>query len=118
MNFKKSLGIVGFTAVVQLGTLSVGAYAQDALTSTGSQQTAPAADSDLTARVKKALHSDPALYDKHIDVSMEKGKVVLRGFVSSAQDLQKAVRAATGAAGDRKVVNNLTIKEGGDGGSG
>ena len=45
---------------------------------------------------------------------MEKGKVVLRGYVSSAPELEKAVRAANEAAGSRKVVNNLTIKEGGD----
>ncbi|MDB6084350.1 MAG: hypothetical protein JWN43_2231 [Gammaproteobacteria bacterium] len=117
MSFKKSMGAVGFAAVVGLGVISAGVHAQDPHASTGSQQ-APSTDSDLTTRVKNALHSDPGLYDKHIDVSMEKGKVVLRGFVTSAEDLQKAMRAATAAAGDGKVVNNLTIKEGGDGGTG
>jgi osmotically-inducible protein OsmY len=73
---------------------------------------------DLAARVRQALHADPALFDKHINVTMEDGKVVLRGFVTSAEDLQKALRTADVTAGKDHVINKLTIKEGGDGGSG
>jgi osmotically-inducible protein OsmY len=116
MNLKKIVGTVGFAATVGLGILSVGVHAQDSLSS--SQQTSPSRTGDMAARVKQALHSDPALYDKHIDVSMEKGKVVLTGFVTSTDDLHKAIRAANETAGAKNVVNKLTIKEGGDGGTG
>ena len=119
MSLRKKLGTASVAAVVGLGMFSVGAQAQDALSSTGSQQmAAPSADGDLAARVKQALHSDPVLFDKHIDVSVDKGKVILKGFVSSTQSLQKALHAATGAAGGHEVVNNLTIKDEGDGGHG
>jgi osmotically-inducible protein OsmY len=49
---------------------------------------------------------------------MEKGKVVLTGYVTSTGDLHKAIRAANETAGEKNVVNKLTIKEGGDGGTG
>jgi len=70
-------------------------------------------DGELTKRVKAALHADPYFYDKHVTVSVEQGAVVLRGFVYSDWDLQDAIRIASKAAGDRRVVDNLSIKEGG-----
>lgn len=116
MNLHKSMSMMGLAAVLGLVSMGVAVHAQDGYASSGGRQAAPSPNGDLTARVKQALHSNPGLDDKHIDVSMEKGKVVLNGFVSSAQDLQKAVRAANDAVGEQKVVNNLTIKEGGGSG--
>jgi osmotically-inducible protein OsmY len=37
----------------------------------------------------------------------------LRGFVTSEWDLRDAIRIASKAAGDRRVVDNLSIKLGG-----
>jgi osmotically-inducible protein OsmY len=71
------------------------------------------ADEDLTNRVKTALHIDPYFYDKHVTVSVEKGSVVLRGFVFSGWQLQDALRIARKAAGNTPVIDNLSIKEGG-----
>jgi osmotically-inducible protein OsmY len=71
------------------------------------------ADQDLANRVKTALHVDPYFYDKHVTVSVEKGSVVLRGFVFSGWELQDALRIARKAAGNTPVVDNLSIKEGG-----
>jgi osmotically-inducible protein OsmY len=71
------------------------------------------ADEDLTNRIKNALHIDPYFYDKHVTVSVEKGAIVLRGFVFSAWQLQDALRIARKAAGNTLVVDNLSIKEGG-----
>jgi osmotically-inducible protein OsmY len=71
------------------------------------------ADEDLGNRVKTALHVDPYFYDKHVTVSVEKGSVVLRGFVFSAWQLQDALRIARKAAGNTPVVDNLSIKLGG-----
>jgi osmotically-inducible protein OsmY len=68
---------------------------------------------DLTNRVKTALHIDPYFYDKHVTVSVEKGSVVLRGFVFSGWELQDALRIARRAAGHTPVVDNLSIKVGG-----
>jgi osmotically-inducible protein OsmY len=72
-----------------------------------------AADEQLRTRVKAALHADPYFYDEHVTVSVEKGVVVLRGFVFSDWDLRDALRIAKQAAGDRPVIDNLSIKVGG-----
>ena len=71
------------------------------------------ADEILRGRVESALHSDPYFYDVHLTVSVEKGAVVLRGFVSSDWDLLDAIRIASRAAGDRRVIDELTIELGG-----
>ena len=99
------------------GTAGIQVFAQD-LAATGNSSQTAGQGGDVVARVKAALHSDPGLFDKHIDVSSKNGKVVMNGFVATAQDMQKAVKAANKAAGEGRVVNNLTIKEGGGGGSG
>jgi osmotically-inducible protein OsmY len=71
------------------------------------------ADAELEKRVKAALHADPYFYDEHVTVSVEQGAVVLRGFVFSDWDLRDATRIASKAAGDRRVVDNLSIKQSG-----
>lgn len=72
------------------------------------------ADEELRKRVKAALHNDPHFYDDdHVTVSVEKGVVILRGFVLSDWDLRDAIQTARKAAGDRQVIDNLSIKEGG-----
>jgi len=76
-------------------------------------QSANQADEDLRNRVQTALHVDPYFYDAHVRVSVEKGSVVLNGFVYSDWDLQDALRIARKAAGNTTVVDNLSIKEGG-----
>jgi len=83
------------------------------ITASTTQTTDRAADEQLSARVKAALHADPYFYDKHVTVSVKKGAVVLQGFVFSDWDLRNALRIARQAAGDRPVVDNLSIKEGG-----
>ena len=108
MMIKRSAGIVLFAAVVGLGTLSLTVHAQNA--PDPSSQTAQSSGDDMAARVKRALHSQPALNDKHINVSMKSGKVVMRGFVNSQGDMEKAVRAANKTAGSKNVVNELKIQ--------
>jgi len=72
-----------------------------------------ATDEELRQRVTAALHSDPYFYDEHVAVSIEKGVVVLRGFVASDWDLHDAIRIATKAAGDTRVIDDLSINQGG-----
>ena len=74
---------------------------------------AASANAELGERVKAALHDDPYFYDKHVTVTVQRGDVVLGGFVFSAWDLQEAIRIAGKAAGDRRVIDNLTIEPGG-----
>jgi osmotically-inducible protein OsmY len=72
-----------------------------------------AADEELRQRVTAALHSDPYFYDEHVSVSIEKGVVVLRGFVASDWDLQDALRIAGKAAAGTRVIDDLSIEQGG-----
>jgi osmotically-inducible protein OsmY len=71
------------------------------------------ADEKLRKQVRAALHADPYFYDRHLTVSIEDGVVVLRGFVFSDWDLRRALSIARKAAGDKTVVDYLSIKEGG-----
>ena len=68
---------------------------------------------ELQRRVTAALHDDPYFPDEHVRVSVDRGAVVLHGFVFSGWDLQDALRIARKAAGSRQVIDNLSIKEGG-----
>ena len=72
-----------------------------------------AADEQLRQRVTAALHSDPYFYDEHVSVSVEKGFVVLRGVVASEWDIRDALRIAGKAAGDKRVIDDLSIEQGG-----
>jgi osmotically-inducible protein OsmY len=73
----------------------------------------PAEDEALRQRVALSLHEAPYFYDGHVDVSIEKGVVVLRGLVFSDWDLRDAIRIATKAADGRRVVDDLSIVQGG-----
>jgi osmotically-inducible protein OsmY len=98
-------------------------YVLNAFTAAAGAQNAPvspltagaqsAADEDLRNRVATALRSDPYFYDAHVTVTVEKGAVVLRGFVFSEWDLRDAIRIARTAAGDIRVVDSLSIVQGG-----
>jgi osmotically-inducible protein OsmY len=67
-------------------------------------------DSELSKRVQAALRSAPYVYDKHVSVSVENGNVVLRGFVLDQSDLLDTLRIADRAAGNRQVIDKLSIK--------
>ena len=109
-----ALGSTGFAA--RAGAQNVDAPPLNrsaSLTGPSTQSADSNADEKLVQRVKDALHSDPYFYDEHVSVSVENGAVVLHGFVSSEWDLRDAIRIASRAAGDRRVVDNLSIKLGG-----
>jgi hyperosmotically inducible protein len=87
---------------------ALAAFADDADTSI-----AVPTDNDLKFRVSSALHSDPYLYARHINVAVKDGSVVLTGFVANDWELDKAVRVATEAAKPHKVIDSIEIQEGG-----
>ena len=107
---QRSMMGAGLAAVVLgLTVQPLSAQALDQPASSASQAAGP--DSDAAAKVKSALTSNPTFDGRHVDVAMDKGNVVLNGFVQSSQALQAATRIATKAAGDHKVVNRLSIKQ-------
>jgi osmotically-inducible protein OsmY len=109
-----ALGSVGFATLAGAQNAAAPALNQSAFVTAPSTQIAGSGvEENLGKRVQDALHSDPYFYDRHVAVSVENGAVVLRGFVSSEWDLRDAIRIATKAAGDARVVDNLTIKLGG-----
>lgn len=97
------------------GTLIWAALLGGCVSSTPQPENTPAAtrvaydDQQLADQVRTALHADPYLLDRHIEVSIEKGNVVLRGFVANDSDLRKAKKIAAQAAGGRRVIDNLSI---------
>jgi osmotically-inducible protein OsmY len=101
-SFKHALRICAF-----LGALGYGGVA------VASAQSSPAADEQLKERVQAALHADRYFFDRHVEVSVRDGVVVLRGLVFSDWDMRDAVRIARRAAGDNLVVNSLTLIQGG-----
>ena len=77
------------------------------------QSISSAADEQLQERVKAALHADRYFLDRHVEVSVKDGVVVLRGLVFSDWDMRDALRIARKAAGNNLVVNSLTLIQGG-----
>jgi osmotically-inducible protein OsmY len=107
-------GLGGFAAPAGAQTaVSPPASASASVAVSAIPGTAASADRELASRVRAALHADPYFYDEHVSVSVEDGAVVLRGFVFSDWDLRDAIRIARVAAGDRPVIDNLSIQEGG-----
>jgi hypothetical protein len=94
--------------VIGLSSLSAG-YAQnsDSPPPAGAQ----GADGDVAARVKQALHSDKAFDDRHVDVAVVHGEVVLTGFVPDSRELLVAGELASKAAGTHKIVNHLAVSQ-------
>jgi osmotically-inducible protein OsmY len=92
-----------------VGALALGGVATQA----ASRQSDTDADAQLRERVQAALHADPYFYDAHVDVSVENGNVVLRGLVYGDWDLRDAMRIAGKAAGNKRVIDDLSIVTGG-----
>ena len=96
------------TIFVCLGIAFCGAAAAVAAPSNQS-----ALDAEVQNRVELALHDDPYFFDSHVEVSVDAGVVHLHGLVFSDWDLRDAMRIAGKAAGDRRVIDNLTLIQGG-----
>ena len=105
-NIRLMMGALIVLAPLGPGGCASGGQGPNAIVAT---QPSPA-DEQLADNVQTALHADPYLYDKHIEVSIEQGNVALRGFVANSGDLVNAKRIAIKAAAGRRVVNYLSIK--------
>lgn len=67
-------------------------------------------DTFITTKVKAALVDDPELKAREINVETFKGAVQLSGFVSSKEEIDKAVAVAKGVKGVTSVNNAMIVK--------
>jgi len=67
-------------------------------------------DSAITTKVKAAILHEPGLKSAEINVETFKGVVQLSGFVSSREDIDKAVKLARGVSGVKSVTNSMQLK--------
>ena len=121
---RKKLSWATFACIVPLvcglGGFAPRANAQTVASLVGTTTGGPSAaqgaargNAELQQRVAAALHAQRYLDDRHIDVSVRGGTVVLSGIVFSDWDLRDALRTARMAAGNRPVIDSLSIEEGG-----
>ncbi|WP_295992613.1 BON domain-containing protein [Rugamonas sp.] len=67
-------------------------------------------DAALTTKVKAAIVNEPTLKVSEINVETYQGKVQLSGFVSSQDDINKAVDVARNVNGVKEVNNDIRLK--------
>ncbi len=67
-------------------------------------------DSVITTKVKTALFNEPSLSGFEVNVETYEGQVQLSGFVSSRENINKAVEIARGVKGVRSVKNDMQLK--------
>lgn len=67
-------------------------------------------DSLLTGKVKAAILHEPTLSSAEINVETFKGEVQLSGFVSSREDIGKALEVTRAVNGVRVVKNDMRLK--------
>lgn len=64
----------------------------------------------LTTKVKAAIFNEPTLKSLEVNVETFKGEVQLSGFVTSKEQIQKAVEVAKSVPGVIGVKNNMVVK--------
>jgi osmotically-inducible protein OsmY len=67
-------------------------------------------DTAITAKVKTAIFNDPGLKSLEINVETFKGVAQLSGFVSSRDDINRAVEIARNVDGVTSVKNDMQLK--------
>jgi osmotically-inducible protein OsmY len=106
-------GLGGFVSRVDAQAVASRVAARSTDSGASSPQGADLQDADLQQRVSAALDAQPYVVDRHIEVSVRGGTVVLSGIVFSDWDLRDALSTARKAAGARPVIDSLSIEEGG-----
>ncbi|MBA2676202.1 BON domain-containing protein [Ramlibacter sp.] len=67
-------------------------------------------DTAITTKVKAAIFNEPMLKSAEINVETFKGRVQLSGFVSSRDNIDRAVAVAQGVSGVTSVANDMRVK--------
>jgi osmotically-inducible protein OsmY len=106
-------GLGGFTSRVDAQASVSRTAARSSIGAASTPRGAESANEELRKHVSAALDTDPYLDSKHIDTTVRGGVVVLSGFVFDDWDLRDALRIARKAAGNRRVIDSLSIEQGG-----
>ena len=69
-------------------------------------------DSVITTKVKSALLADKRVHGVDVSVETFKGRVLLSGYVYTAEERQTAERIARSTAGVREVNNKIAVRGG------
>jgi len=69
----------------------------------------PISDSDLQSQIQNALSKEPTLSGESVRVSVAEDNIEMSGNVGSAREKLTATRIVQSYAGNKKVVNHLTI---------
>lgn len=112
MLFKQNPVAPAFLAVIALASWGCCVPPTLAADSSTPEQTQPPSDEAIKKRVESALWSSKDALETHVDVSVNEKWVVLGGFVLSEWDRRHAVEIATKAAGGRRVIDEIHLKEG------
>lgn len=83
--------------------------AKDSVTNKSEATGEYADDSAITAKVKAAILNDPLLNTSHIQVTTNKGVVILDGTVDSESNMARAVELANSQRGVKSVENKLAV---------
>lgn len=67
-------------------------------------------DTVITTKVKQAIFMDESLKSTEVNVETFKGVVQLSGFISSKEDMSKAVNIARTVKGVESVKNDMRLK--------
>lgn len=67
-------------------------------------------DSTITTKVKAAIFNEPTLKSAEINIETFKGIVQISGFVSSQENINKAVEVARSVGGVTSVKNDMRLK--------
>ncbi len=67
-------------------------------------------DAVITTKTKAAILKEPSLKSAEINVETFKGTVQLSGFVSSQDNINKAVEVARSVGGVKSVKNDMRLK--------
>lgn len=103
-------GLGGFASQVDAESVASRVATRSTASEASTSQGMDLQDAELKQRVSAALDAQPYLYDRHIDISVRGGVVVLSGIVFSDWDLGDALRIARKAAGARPVIDSLSIE--------
>jgi len=78
------------------------------------QETQPSqglSTAQVQQQIEQGLYSEPALANTNVSVKADESAVVLTGTVDSEKQHDLAVRIAQSFAGDRQVVDKITIRQ-------
>ncbi|CDH22450.1 BON domain-containing protein [Xenorhabdus bovienii] len=103
----KLLKVISMFFVATVMAMTISACAPTATTeSTGNYID----DTVITAKVKSALLEAKNLKSREISVETFKGRVQLSGFVSSPEDVTRAIQITKGIKGVNTVINSIKLR--------